>query len=219
MGAGAEIKAGLSPLVDFVYPPRCPVCGVAVASQGGLCLDCWSDLETPPDLNDGVVAATVYNDASRQLVLSFKHGGKLSLAGLLGQMMAQRMPDADEEAPPLLVPVPLHRLRLWERGFNQAAMLARELSKCGKGDLCVDALVRRKRTPSLGGLGRDARAETLKGAIDVRPSRKRRIVGRDIALIDDVFTSGATSLTCTKALMDAGASSVLVVCFSRVADV
>ncbi|MEM6493417.1 MAG: ComF family protein [Pseudomonadota bacterium] len=204
--------------MDLIYPPRCPVCGVAVAKQGGLCIDCWSDLETPSNEHDGVVAATIYNDASRQLVLNFKHGGKISLAGLLGRMMAQRMPDADGEGDPLLVPVPLHRLRLWERGFNQAALLARELARRGKGELCVDALIRHKRTPSLGGLGRDARANALKGAIGVRPSRRARIVGRDIALIDDVFTSGATSSACTKALMEAGARSVQVVCFSRVAE-
>lgn len=213
-----EIKAGLSPLVDLIYPPRCPVCGVSIARQGGLCIDCWSNIETPPEHHDGVVAATVYNDASRQLILNFKHGGKISLAGLLGQMMAQRLPDADSEHTPLLVPVPLHRFRLWERGYNQAAMLARELAKHGKGELCIDALLRRKRTPSLGGLGREARRQALEGAIAVRPSKQSQVVGRDIALIDDVFTSGATSLACTAALMEAGALSVQTVCFARVVE-
>ena len=222
MGLATHIAAGLRPVVDLVYPPRCPVCGVALANQGGLCIDCWSELETPEQASVGesghaaVIAPTLYNNASRQLVLNFKHGAKVTLAGLMGQMIAGLLPDASDEDAPLLVPVPLHQLRLWERGFNQSALLARELAKRGKGELCVDALTRPKRTPSLGGLGRAAREEALKGAIAVRSSRRARIQGRAVLLVDDVYTSGATSSACTKALVEAGARSVRIVCFAKV---
>jgi len=224
MGLATHIAEGLRPVVDLVYPPRCPLCGVAVANPGGLCINCWSALETPDQASVGesehasVIAPTVYNDASRQLVLNFKHGAKVTLAGLMGQMMAGVLPDASGKDSPMLVPVPLHRLRLWERGFNQAALLAGELERRGKGELCVDALVRPKRTPSLGGLGREAREEALKGAIAVRASRRERIKGRDILLVDDVFTSGATSSACISALTQAGARSVRIVCFAKVGD-
>ncbi len=218
MGIRDEIKAGLSPVVDLVYPPRCLSCGVPVAKHGGLCIDCWSELEAGPEEADGVLSATLYNDASRQLILNFKHGGKVSLAGLLGQMMAQRLPDALGPGAPILVPVPLHRLRLWERGFNQAALLARELAKRGKGELSVDALIRQKRTPSLGGLGREARKEALQEAIAVPASRRALVRGRDVIVVDDVYTSGATSAACVEALIAAQAQSVRVVCFACVAQ-
>ncbi|MEM6858537.1 MAG: ComF family protein [Pseudomonadota bacterium] len=222
MGPVTHIAAGLQPFVDLVYPPRCPLCGVAIANHGGLCIDCWSELETPEQASLGesehgaAIAPTLYNTASRQLVLNFKHGGKVSLAGLMGQMMAGLLPDAPGKDASLLVPVPLHHLRLWERGFNQSALLARELAKRDKGELCVDALTRPKRTPSLGGLGRDAREEALKDAIAVRASRQVLIKGRDVLLVDDVYTSGATSSACTNALVEAGARSVRIVCFAKV---
>ncbi|MGB3473052.1 MAG: ComF family protein [Erythrobacter sp.] len=156
------------------------------------------------------------------MILRFKHGGKLSLAKLLGGMMAGHVPDAggagSTDQPPLLVPVPLHRTRIWDRGFNQSALLARELAKRGKGALVVDALIRRKKTPSLGGLGREARRGVLENAIGIRESRRGRVKGSDILLVDDVLTSGATTGACVDALLDAGASSVKIVCFARVVD-
>lgn len=246
MGWGSHLAEGLRPVVDLVYPPRCPLCGSALATQGGLCPDCWSELEVPgdpscstcqrpmgsaqamkadqcyacfadPPEHSGIVAATVYNDASRRLILNFKHGGRIALAPLLARLIAVRIDDLSGE-PALLVPVPLHRWRLWRRGYNQAALLARELAKTGKGELDVDALVRRKRTPSLGGLGREERERALAGAIEVRARSVARVAGRDIILVDDVLTSGATSSACTIALLNAGAKSVRIACFARVID-
>lgn len=162
------------------------------------------------------MAASLYNDASRQLILTFKHGGKIALGPLLARMIGARLDPGDDK--PLLVPVPLHRWRLWKRGYNQAALLAGELAKLGKGELLVDALIRRKRTPSLGGLGREERERALAGAISVRSSARANLSGRDVILIDDVLTSGATSEACTAALLEAGAASVRIACFARVVD-
>lgn len=246
MDFASQIAEGLKPVVDLIYPPRCPLCGDAVADQGGLCADCWGELEFPgepacavcarpigqsgdsttdicfacktkPPRHSGVYAATLYNDASRRLILSFKHGGKIALAGLLSRMIANRIPPAIGDQT-LLVPVPLHPSRLWSRGYNQAALIARELEALGKGALSVDALRRHRRTPSLGGLGKDARAKVLKGSISVRKSRCETVAGRRVILVDDVLTSGATSDACVSALLDAGAQSVQVACFSRVVD-
>ncbi|QFT77854.1 ComF family protein [Erythrobacter sp. THAF29] len=173
--------------------------------------------EADPPRHVGVHAATIYNDASRKLILSYKHGRKIALAGLLARMIAGRLPDLGSEVP-LLIPVPLHRWRLWSRGFNQATLLAIELEKLRKGQLVVDGLMRTRRTPSLGGLGRVQREVALKGAIAVRRSRKARIANRDVILVDDVLTSGATSDACVAALLDAGAKSVRIACFARVVD-
>lgn len=249
MGAGSQlgtiVKDGLRPVVDLVYPPRCPLCGAGLATQGGLCSECWGELEVPgepacdtcqrpmgssvaaksgqcfvcaadPPRHSGIVAASLYNDASRKLMLSFKHGGKIALAPLLARLIAARMPAQEDSA--LLVPVPLHRWRIWQRGYNQSALLARELERLGKGELLVDALVRRKRTPSLGGLGREERERALAGAITARPASRSRVEGRQIWLVDDVLTSGATSEACTYALLEAGAASVRIACFARVVD-
>ena len=167
-----------------------------------------------PPLHDGIAAGTLYTDVSRKLVLAYKHGRRIALAPLLAKMIAARLPRSDDER--LLIPVPLHRWRLWERGFNQAALLARELEKTGHGSLVVDGLVRTRRTPSLGGMGAKARAKALAGAISVR--RPALVEGRDILLVDDVLTSGATSTACVKALKKAGANSVIIACFARVLD-
>ena len=133
---------------------------------------------------------------------------------MLARMIAARLPAPDPEA--LLVPVPLHRWRLWKRGYNQAALLARELEKLGHGKLSLDLLARRKATPPLGGLDRKARARVLSGAIVALTPDK--VKGRDVILVDDVLTSGATTSACVTALHKAGARSVRIACFARVLD-
>lgn len=234
----------LSPVVDLVFPPRCPLCGEGLAAQAGLCPTCWAGLVLPgepscslcqrpfpdyvlpgsicapclaePPRHDGIVAATLYNPVSRRLVLSFKHGGRVALARLMARLMAARL----QQMGPgwLVVPVPLHRWRLWRRGYNQAALLARAIARERQAELLVDGLVRRKATPSLAGLGRKARARALSGAIAVAPRGKNRFDGADVVLVDDVLTSGATSSACVAALKRAGARRVVIACFARVLD-
>jgi ComF family protein len=235
----------LAPVIDLIYPPRCPLCGEALAAQQGLCVGCWSELAIPgepacarcqrpfghaaatpdticgpclaaPPLHDGIAAATLYNDPSRRLVLAFKHGRRIALAPLLARLMAPRLPEMD--AAWLVVPVPLHRRRLWRRGFNQAALLAREIARSRGATLVVDGLERHKPTPVLGGLGRKARARALSGALVVNPARKAAIEGAPVVLVDDVLTSGATSNACVAALKRAGAAKVVIACFARVLD-
>lgn len=234
----------LAPLVDLVYPPRCPVCGESIAQQVGLCAACWEQLEIPsepscalcqrpfgdgdldagavclpcmkdPPRHDGIAAATLYNDVSRRLVLAFKHGRWIALTPMLARLMAARLPAPADR---LIVPVPLHRWRLWYRGFNQAALLGRGLANMGHGMLLVDALVRTKRTPVLGGLGAKARRRALVGAIGVSKHGAKAVKGRSVILVDDVLTSGATSQACVAALKRAGATSVTICCFARVLD-
>lgn len=222
MATVAGLARHLGPVVDLLYPPRCPSCGVAIASQAGLCSACWASLDVPSHEEAGlgavpVHAATYYNDTSRKLVLAYKHGGRIALARLLARLVAARLPESvQSRQPPLLVPVPLHRWRLWSRGFNQAALLARELERMGKGEAAVAALVRHRRTPALGGLGREARDRALTGAIRLDPSYASLLAGRDVVLVDDVLTSGATIRACIAAVEGAAPGSITVACFARV---
>ncbi|MGB3166639.1 MAG: phosphoribosyltransferase family protein, partial [Alteraurantiacibacter sp.] len=164
--------------------------------------------------HDGIAAGTLYNDAARKLVLNFKHGRKIALAQMLARQITARLPELDGEW--LVVPVPLHRMRLWKRGYNQSALLAREIAKLRGLELVVDGLRRTRSTPSLGGLGRGERARVLEGAIQADPRRAEKLQGANAILVDDVLTSGATSDACVAALKRAGARKVIVACFSRV---
>lgn len=234
----------LAPVVDLIFPPRCPLCGEGLSAQTGLCGACWSELVIPgepacatcqrplddglaggtvcapclaqPPRHDGIAAGTLYNGTSRRLVLAFKHGGRIALAPMMARLMAAKMSDVGPGW--LVVPVPLHRWRLWRRGFNQAALLGREIARLRGATLAVDMLERRKPTPSLGGLGRKARARILSGAIGVSRRRAERLRGASVVLVDDVLTSGATSDACVSALKRAGAERVMIACFARVLD-
>lgn len=238
------LAATFAPLVDLVFPPRCPLCGEGLWAQSGLCAACWSELAIPgepscalcsrpfaegvaggavcapcladPPRHDGIAAATLYNDASRRLVLAFKHGGRVALAPLMARLIAAKLGMVDGHW--LVVPVPLHRWRLWRRGYNQAAVLAGEIARLRGASLCVDALVRHKATPALGGLGRKARARVLSGAIATNPKALGRLRGAKIVLVDDVLTSGATSAACVAALRRVGAETIVIACFARVLE-
>jgi ComF family protein len=239
-----KLGEALAPVVDLVFPPRCPLCGEGLSAQTGLCGDCWNELAIPgepacascgrpfgdgighgaicaacladPPKHDGLAAATLYNDASRRLVLSFKHGNRIALAPMMARLMKARMDFLD--ASWVIVPVPLHRWRLWRRGFNQAAVLAQEVARQAGARVAVDALVRRKATPVLGGLGAKARKRALAGAIAVNPRRVEQLRDTSVLLVDDVLTSGATSDACVSVLKRAGAGKVRVACFARVLD-
>lgn len=213
-----KLAHAFAPLIDLVYPPRCPLCGDAIGAQTGLCAGCWQKLEMAgePSAGDPVAAGVLYNDAARDLVLAFKHGGKIALAPMLARIINARLGVLEGDW--LAVPVPLHRTRLWHRGYNQSALLARELAKLAGCGLLVDGLKRTKATPMLGGLGRSERRAALAGAIAPNPARAARLKGADVLLVDDVLTSGATTDACLAALKQAGVRKVRIACFARVLD-
>ncbi len=148
------------------------------------------------------------------MVLRLKYGGRTAHAVTAARLMARLMPaDAD-----LLIPVPLHRWRIWGRGYNQAALIARALSRLSGVTAEVDMLHRVKATPVLRGLGARGRAKAVAGAFALAPDAKERIKGQSVVLVDDVYTSGATTDACVRVLKRAGATKVTILCWTRVID-
>lgn len=120
----------------------------------------------------------------------------------MARLMARTI--GPQEGATLIVPVPLHRGRLWWRGYNQSALIARALAeRCG-GTVAVDLLQRTERTPLLRGLGPSARRKAVSGAFAIPPDGKTRLKGAHVILVDDVYTTGATAAGCARALRRAG---------------
>jgi ComF family protein len=162
-------------------------------------------------------AALRYDDQARRLILPLKHGDRLELASVLAPMMA-RAGVALLQRADVLVPVPLHRQRLVQRKYNQAAVLAIAVGRTAGRPVVPDALIRTRHTAPLDEKSPEERAREVAGSLQVRPSRRDMVLGRTVLLIDDVMTSGATANSCTAALLDAGAMAVDVLAAARVPD-
>jgi ComF family protein len=238
----AAARLALRPLLDFALPPRCPGCGAIVAEPHRFCLACWARLtflgepccarcglpfpfagegecgrclaEPPPF--ERLRAAVAYGEVSREVALRLKYSGRPGLAFTLAHFMLRHLMSGGGEAAPLLVPVPLHRWRLWGRGYNQAALIASALGRRSGLAAEPDLLRRIRATPPLRGLGRSERALALRGAFAVAPGARPRLAGRRIIVVDDVYTSGATAAACARVLKRAGAASVEILCWARV---
>lgn len=232
-------------IVDYALPPRCPGCGVNVGDDRQFCLACWSSLDflgepacahcsiplptaapggalacgaclaEPPPF-DGAPAALVYGPVARTVALRLKYGRRTGHARLMARLMARRLVAAGDIDAVLLVPVPLHRWRLWSRGFNQAALLADELARLTGAPRDHHLLLRVKPTASLRGKGRRERERIVAGAFALAPGAKARAARRHLVLVDDVHASGATLRAAARVLRRSGASRVSALTWARV---
>lgn len=155
-------------------------------------------------------AACLYNDASREVILRFKHADRLDLAPMLVRWLERAAADILAEAD-TVVPVPLHPSRLFRRRYNQAAELARPLARHAGLACLPDALVRRRPTAPQGAASQ--RQANVRNAFAVNAGA--RLAGRRILLVDDVMTTGATARACAHVLLEAGAASVDVCVLAR----
>jgi ComF family protein len=197
--------------LDALLPPRCLSCGVAVERQGAICSGCWRELAF---LSEPLCACCGFP-------FEFELGGE-ALCGActrqapaFGALMARAGAALTREAD-ALVPVPLHRWRLWRRRYNQSALLAQGIAKESGLPVASDLLIRRKPTASLGHMSPSARRRTLRGAFAVPKDKRAAVRGKHLVLVDDVLTTGATAEACARTLKRAGAAHVDVLVFTRV---
>lgn len=235
----------LRPLIDFILPPRCYGCGDVLDEHQQLCVNCWKSLNfiSKPlceccgypfsyEVSEGALcghcahklppydvarAVFYYDEGSKPLILKFKHGDALYGAGLLEEFLSKSSQDVVFKLEnPIVTPIPLHWTRLFKRMYNQSAVLAQKLSQRNAIEYVPNLLLRQKMTPYLGNFGRDERKKILKGAFTLNP--KHAIKKRDILLIDDVHTTGATLSQAAKILKSKGARRVGVLTLARVVN-
>lgn len=203
--------------IRFIEQPYCPVCGgpQAFAESAQTDMVCAVCLEETPAF-DSARSVWAYNDMSRQLILRFKHGDQLQLARSFLPMLRRGLMTLPAH-PSVVVPVPLHGWRLLRRLYNQAAVLAQFLAR-DQADLTYapDALIRTRATKSQGHMDAQSRRKNVRNAFAVPESKRDVVKGKNVLLIDDVFTTGATLRECAAALKKAGAARVDALTLARV---
>lgn len=234
----------LRELSNIIYPPMCINCAGMTQGHGGLCPQCWNQLQPIEkpwcdilgspfdyDVGGGILSAdaianappfskarsaVLYDDVARTMVHRLKYKDRIDLA----QTMAGWMIRVGEELMPQVqgvLAVPLHRNRLISRKYNQSAELSRVIAARSGLPHLPATLYRSKATRQQVGLSNRARADNIKGAFRVPQEKRQNIAGQNLLLVDDVYTTGATIKSATRALLDAGAGKVFVLTFARVA--
>lgn len=230
---------------DLVVPPTCLGCRQLIRSKDALCPACWRQIRfiTPPLCDrlglpltwgwgervvsagavaqppsyDRARAVAHFDGAVRDLVHAFKYGDRHDGRRLFGRWLQTAGAELIAEAE-LIVPVPLHRRRLFHRRYNQSGLLAQELSLLTGVPWRPDLLRRRKNTRQQVGLTEAERLVNIAGAFVVPARCRAQIAGRRVLLVDDVITTGATVNGCARVLRRAGAAWVDVLALAMVTE-
>jgi ComF family protein len=228
-----------TPLVKIARLPLCQECLDAMRPiSGGVCAICGERLFSPYAVADGesearcglcrriepvfarAAAYGSYESGLRELIHLLKYGGMRPAANVLGRMLAEAIAALETGFPAdsvAVIPVPLHRTKLRQRGFNQAELIARAAMKVSVlGDrlhLGAGVLERKRETASQIGLTSHQRRENLRGAF--RVAQPEVVTGREVLVVDDVYTTGATVSECARVLRRAGATTVWVATVAR----
>ena len=241
----ASVQGFWRGFTDLVAPPRCLSCHEQVTEPASLCWACWPKLRQidepvcdvhgspfPYDQGDGAIseaarveppdwdrarAAVAFDEASRGLVHGLKYRDTQEAGLFMARLMARAGRGLLAEAA-LVLPVPLHRWRLWRRRFNQSAYLAQRLAASAGKPFRPGILLRVKHTPPQVGLGSAERRRNVRRAFACDPLKASEIAGKRVVLVDDVLTTGATAGACAAALKSAGAARVDVLVFALVLE-
>ncbi len=230
---------------DLFMPPACASCQVPVTRHAALCAACWRDIAfiqppicdvlgipmpfdpggrivsagalAEPPAYDRARAVAAYGDTMRTLILGMKYADRLEHRQLFSRWLIAAGGDLWSECD-LIVPVPLHRWRLFRRAFNQAALLATDIAAGTNLPVDMQLLQRVKNTTSQVRLTLNQRQRNVAGAFKVNRRGGKTVSGRNVLVIDDVITTGATVSACARALKRAGAARVDILALARVVD-
>ncbi len=202
-----------------ITAPMCPVLGLpfeVFIGSGALSAEAIAD---PPPFSRAR-SALVHNEVARAIVSRLKFGDRPELAKFCARMMFSAGTELfrrDEgEKSPLLVPVPLHRTRQWQRRYNQSFELARELGRLSGLEVAANLVRRTRPTKRQIGLNASQRARNVAGAFEVVPNALEITGGRGVIIVDDVITTGSTVRALSKALLAKGVTPIDVISFCRV---
>lgn len=205
-----------SSLLDFLFPPRCPICQAYVEEQGGWCEDC---LRSAVDVRQIIMpegsplskvwALGHYRGGLRDLIRKLKYRQKRSSLPYIMTFLVACRPYLSwlGKEPLLAVPVPLYIDKERQRGFNQAEMIFREWLEA-EGVACTRIMERIRATRPMYELSRQERAENLVGAFALKEAAAQAVCGKSLLLLDDIMTTGSTLKACAEILKHYGAKSV-----------
>ena len=198
--------------ITYLVTPLCSICGTPFGTEGGLDHVCGACLKHPPF--QVCRSATLFAGPVQELIHRFKYGHRVHLSQPLGLLTSRALtPFAREAAPELIVPVPLHRKRLRQRGYNQSQLIGAVLAKQWRVPLEVGNLRRVRWTEPQTSLDAAERRGNVGGAFAVRDGR--RLEGKRVLLVDDVYTTGSTIRACAEPLREAGVAALYVVTVAR----
>lgn len=206
------ICAGCLGKISFIASPLCTVCGAPFATDGGGDHTCGACLSHPPFYT--CRSAAVLGGPLQEMIHRFKYGDKPHLAEPLGLLACQSLEEfLRQAAPECVVPVPLHKKRLRQRGYNQSQLIGEVLGKSLKVPQVVGNLRRLRWTEPQTSLDAGDRATNVKGAFALR--EPAALAGKRVLLVDDVLTTGSTMRACADALREADVEVVAAVTVAR----
>lgn len=202
-------------ILSLIFPPRCEVC--KTGSQEALCTDCFKQIKfMKPFL--GIYSVSIYDGVLRTAIHRYKFKGRKRLSEALGILMVHYIshnPSLEMKEIDTIIPVPLHQKRHRERGFNQVEMLAQIISRYHDVPV-INALERTRDTKANFDLPREERFKNIREAFKV--THLGPVYNKRVLLLDDIFTTGATIMECSRVLKNAGAKRIEVLTLSRAVE-
>lgn len=235
------LKLALNNVLNLVFPPRCLSCLATVDTSGVVCHKCWSKMEfiakpccarcsnpfpynideelcyyckdDPPSFSNAF-AVVKYDDFSDKLIYSLKYYDRTDLASTLSAMMISKIAELAHSID-IITCVPIHKNKLKKRGYNQAALLAKHVANAIGKPFNPSILIKTKDTISQSGLSKEERKENVKHSFGINAKHSKKVFRKNVLIIDDVITTGATLNECCKKLKRAGAKKLVVLTFAK----